>query len=907
MKYFYLKFCFFILFPILLKAQNTPVSLQVTNATFEEFIQNLEKQTPYTFYYETAGIDSIKINYTAQNKSLTSVLDAVLLPLNFRHAFRKNKIYITREVPIFTSFENVQKTQSTVLPKLEDFVKEAEIDISIENKLFEIGNKKAPSKNEKALNGYVRNIADGSPISGATVSIFGKTNATQTDQYGYYSLNIPEERATINFSSVGFKETKRQIAIYSSGKLDVDLSDQIFALNEVVVAGERGNQVKRVQLGVEKLSIKTIKQTPTVFGETDVISVILTLPGVQTVGEAASGFNVRGGATDQNLVLFGDATIYNPSHFFGLFSAFNADAVSQVELYKSSIPARFGGRLSSVLDVTTKEGNKNKFSGSGGIGPLTSKLSFEGPIGEKTQFFVGARSTYSDWLLKVIPDDNYKNSNANFYDLNVLLNHQLTEKDALYLTAYTSKDKFSFQNGIMYSYQNANGNLKWKRIFNNNISSILTVGHDAYNFNVADNANPANAYDMQYSIGQSFVKMDVNHQLNNNHKLNYGLQSTLYKIKPGQINPSHPLSLISSNTLETEQALESALFLSDSYTINSKLTIDAGVRMAVYSYLGPKNVRYYADNLPKSESTISETISYTSGENIKTYAGPEFRFGARYAFNNFSSVKIGYNSMRQFIHMLSNTTAITPTDSWKLSDAHIKPQHGDQISLGFYQNLNNNKIETSVEVYYKRMNNYLDYKSGAKLLMNSNIETDVVSTEGRAYGAEFLVKKSTGKLNGWVSYTYSKVQQRTLNPDEAINNGEYYNSNFDKPHNATLVSNYKFSHRVSFSLNGTYSTGRPITLPIAKYDYAGSERVYYSDRNKYRIPDFFRLDLAFNIEGNHKVKKLAHSSWTIGVYNATGRKNPFSVYYVSENGKLNGYKLSIFGHQIPFLTYNFKF
>ncbi len=893
-------------------AQNDPVTLNLSSARFTELIRSLESQTPYTFYYAPAETDSLLISYSGTNKALNQVLSEILHPLAFRFATDpRKKIYITKDAFILTEFRDIHASKpsgeaATPDVVIRDFLEAQPEDISIENKVFEIGNKDRPVNGEKTLSGYIRSKNTGAPVSSATVSILGKPSAVQTDAYGYYSISVPEERSVLFVTSVGFRDTRRQLAMYGSGRLDIEMTDQVFSLNEVVVAGERGNQVKRMQMGLEKLSIKTIRQTPAVFGEADVISVILTLPGVQTVGEAANGFNVRGGATDQNLVLFSDATIFNPSHFFGLFSSFNPDAVNQVELYKSSIPARFGGRLSSVLDVAGKEGNRNKLSGAGGIGLLTGRVSLDGPIGKKTQFLAGARSTYSDWLLKIIPDDAYRNSSASFYDLNGQISHYVNDKDAFYLTGYASRDRFTFENGITYGYRNANVNGKWKRIFNGNLHSILTLGYDQYGFNIADRNNPVNAFDMLYSISQSFLKADVYYQPHDRHKLNYGFQSTLYSIRPGRKLPVGEESIVMAESLQNEQALESALYLSDTYSVNDRFSVDAGIRYVMYNYLGPRNVNYYVSGLPKSPETLEETVTYDKGENIKTYHGPEFRIGFRYAFSNESSVKLGYNSLRQFIHMLSNTTAATPTDSWKLSDPHIKPQYGDQLSLGYYRNMASARVETSVEVYYKRTHNYLDYKSGAVLLMNPTIETDVLGTEARAYGVELMAKKNTGKLNGWISYTLSKVQQRTTG-EETINNGRYYNSNFDKPHNLTMVGNYRFSHRYSFSMNTTYSTGRPITLPIAKYDFAGSERVFYSERNKYRVPDFFRMDLSVNIEGNHKIKKLAHSSWTVGVYNVTGRKNPFSVYYVSEAGKIKGYKLSVFGHQIPFITYNFRF
>ncbi|WP_028297153.1 TonB-dependent receptor [Olivibacter sitiensis] len=898
-------------------AQDNLISLSLSDASFKEFINQIEKQSNYKFYYDNTQTDSVLIDLNVEKGRLEDVLDKVLTLHNLFFAIDGHKqVFITKgqglitALPMFNEVIGTVKDSAAIdLTHISDYKEEDVSLVPIENKLYEIGSRSNIRVGTKLLTGYVTSAVTGLPIALATVNLVGTNIQVQTDRFGYYSISVPEERSVIKVSTVGMKETQRQLIMYSSGRLDIAMNDQVYALNEVIVSAEQGNNVKRTQMGVELLSIKTIKQTPTVLGEADLVKVILTLPGVQTVGEAASGFNVRGGATDQNLVLFNDATIYNPAHFFGFFSAFNADAVSNVELYKGSIPSRYGGRLSSVLDVTAKEGNRSKFSGSGGIGLLTSRLSFDGPIGKKTSYFIGGRSTYSDWLLNLIPDDSYKNSNASFYDVNVQLEHQADERNVIYLTGYSSNDRFSLNSDTSYRYKNANVNVKWKKTFNNELYGIFKVGIDTYNFNVASDENPINAFDLKYNIGQVFLKADIYQHVNDKHNLNYGFNGVGYKLNPGRMAPVGTESDVLLRDLESEQALETALYFSDVYKVNDRFTLDMGVRYSMFNYLGPRRVNYYAPNLPKSETTIIETKDFSSGEPIKTYHAPEFRISARYAFNDNSSVKGAYNSLRQYIHMLSNTTAITPTDTWKLSDAHIKPQFGDQVSLGYYQNFASNIIEASIELYYKRMNNYLDYKSGAQLLLNEAIETDVINTEAKAYGAEFLIKKTSGKLNGWLSYTYSRVQQRTVNVEDAdmINNGEFYPSNYDKPHDITLVGNYKFSHRVSFSLNVTYSTGRPITLPIGRYYYAGSERVYYSQRNQYRIPDFFRTDASFNIEGNHKVKKLAHSSWTVGVYNLTGRRNPFSIFYASEGGNLNGYRLSIFGHQIPFVTYNFRF
>lgn len=907
-----LSFCIFLCILVSLKslAQKEPVTLDLSAARFDALIAILEQQTPYTFYYDSQSTDTLLINVRVSNLPLKDVLEAVLTPAQLYFAADAEKrIFITANYAIITQFAYLRQAESSQII-LEDFTPEEQhADISVENRLFEIGDKNKPASGKTTLSGYVRFSETGGPLSNVTVSAEGQPGGVETDTFGYYSLIVPEKRSTIVFKRAGLQETSRQVLMHTSGKLDIQMNDRIFALNEVVVTGETGSNINRARMGLEKLNIKTIKQTPAVLGEADVINVILTLPGVQTVGEAASGFNVRGGATDQNLVLFGDATIFNSSHFFGMFSSFNADAVNQLELYKSSIPAKYGGRIASVLDVSTKQGNKKKLAGSGGLGLLTGRLSLDGPIGKKTAFLIGARSTYSNWLLKRIPNETYKNSSASFYDGQVVIDHEINEKNHLFLTAYASHDNFRLSNGVQYGYGNKNLNLKWKFSMTSTIYGLLALGTDHYNFYMGDQQTPLQAYDLQYKIGQEFARLDFHQSAGSRHKLTYGIQVLKYRVSPGAIAPTGEESLITVKTLEKEQALESALYAADVFTVTDKLTVDLGARFSFYNYLGPRTVNSYLNGLARNENTFTGTGFFGKGKTIKTYQSPEIRAAVKYSFNDNRSVKLSYNSLRQYLHMLSNTTAITPTDSWKLSDSHIRPQFGDQVSVGYYQNLKKGKFETSVELYYKRINDYLDYKSGAKLLMNEAIERDVISTQAKAYGVEFQVKKVSGKLNGWSSYTWSRILQRTTGTlqGEVINGGAYYPGNYDKPHNFTTVANYRFSHRFSLSAVGTYSTGRPITLPVGVFDYAGSERVFYSNRNEYRIPDYFRMDLSMNIEGNHKIKKLAHSSWTIGVYNLTGRKNPFSVYFLTENGKINGYKTSVLGTQLPFITYNFRF
>ncbi|HEY2580605.1 MAG TPA: TonB-dependent receptor, partial [Mucilaginibacter sp.] len=451
--------------------------------------------------------------------------------------------------------------------------------------------------------------------------------------------------------------------------------------------------------------------------------------------------------------------------------------------------------------------------------------------------------------------------------------------------------------------------LKWKHNFNNKLYSVISGGYDGYQYDVSSTANPVNGYDLAFHLNQTNLKADFNYYLSNKHTITFGLSSIFYRNSPGTFEPDGSKSLVVPQVIATEQGLESDVYLGDKYDVTPNLSVSAGIRYNVYNYIGPQTVDNYAPNLPKEPANVLDSTTYKSGQVINTYAAPDFRISARYLLNDNLSLKAGYNTLHQYIHLLTNSTSISPTDVYNLSSPNIKPESGDQVSLGLFKNAQANTIEMSVEVYYKRIRNYLDYKSGAVLLLNQHIEQDVINTQGKAYGAEFLIKKTAGKLNGWLSYTYSRTLLKQDDPyaGELINGGNYYPANWDKPHAVNFTGNYKFTHRYSISLDIAYSTGRPITLPIAKYEYAGSERVFYSDRNAYRIPDYFRSDFSVNIEGNHRIHQKTHNSWTFGVYNITGRQNAYSTFFTEQSGVISGYKLSIFATPIPFINYNIRF
>ena len=682
-------------------------------------------------------------------------------------------------------------------------------------------------------------------------------------------------------------------------------------LDEIVVVGGRQSAVENMMIGSEKFKPQILKNIPSAFGESDIMKIVLTLPGVTTVGEASSGYNVRGGATDQNLILFNGGTVYNPSHLFGLFTSFNSDAVEDVELFKSSIPVEYGGRISSVLKVTSKEANMQKLTGSASIGALTSKANLEIPIvKDHVSLLLNGRTTYSDWILKQLPDDSgYKNGTANFYDFGGVLTWKLNNLHRLKVYGYWSKDKFSFSSEDNYGYQNRNISVEWRSILNERTTATLSAGLDHYDYFNEDKATPSMAARLSFGIDQLWGKLHIRQRLPEKQVLSYGLSVQHYDVQAGKYEPVESRSFIKADELQREKALESAVYIDYERSLTEKLSVSAGLRYSMFNVLGPRDVNIYEDYDLPSEKTFLETRHETGI--IKTYHAPELRLSARYAIQENLSLKAGFNTMRQYIHKVSNTSIMSPTDIWKLSDLNIKPQNGWQVAAGIYHETAGKQYEFSAEVYYKHISDYLNYRSSAVLLMNHHLETDVIPTKGQAYGIELQAKKPFGKLNGWVSYTFSRSllrqdDQRVAMP---LNDGEWYSSEYDRPHEVKAVLNLKFTERYSFSSNFNYATGRPTTLPAGKYYDSRNQKYmpYYTDRNTYRIPDYMRLDLAFNIEPTHKLTTFLHTSFSIGVYNALARKNAYNVYYVTEGKDIKGYKLSVFGTAIPYVSLNIRF
>ena len=898
------------------------ISFQQTN--LGTAISQLEQRTGYRFYFDPAwfaeGPDITK-NY--ENTKVGEILRDLLDGTPFNFTIYHNSVILTKNNYLYTSlpanYFGLDSAKVAETKKIEPvFYQEyQEIEPTFaqrkqeEKALKFIGKESRENKNMTyQLTGRVTSAKTGQPLSLVLVRTEDGKITDITNENGYYSMKVPIGLNKIEVQSIGHLTASRKIMIYSSGTLNFELVESVNELDAVIVRGNAKENIRTAVTGVTSIEIEKMKNIPMVLGVRDVVKVATLMPGVKTTGEGSAGFNVRGGKTDQNLILLDDATLYNPFHFFGFFSAINPYTVGSLDIYKGNIPAEFGGRLSSVFDIQSETPNMQKFSGEGGLGPVNGTLKANIPIiKEKASVSVAGRYAYADWILRSLKTTELQNSEASFYDINVKYDHLLNENNKIEAGFYYSKDRFSITSDSLNQYHNRLVSLRWHHKFDQKHSGNLQFTNSEYKFNLAYEPENPDAFDFEYKLNETKVKLKFDYKYNDKHKFTYGVSGKLYAIEPGKYTPTHPESLVLPVDLDNEKGLETAVFLSDDFEISDKLLLNVGLRYSYYMALGKATQRVYDENLPISDASVIGVNEYADNETIKGYGGLEVRLGARYLLTDDLSVKAAYTTSNQYIHLLSTNTTQSPMDTWTLSNLNIKPQSSEQYSLGFFKNFKEDIYEVSLEGYYKKMENLLDYKTGADLFLNENLETSVLQGEGKAYGVEFLIKKKRGKLNGWLGYTYSRSLLKLDGEfnEEIVNNGEYFPSNFDKPHDFSLVLNYKFTKRYSISANFIYQTGRPVTYPVGSYDYGGAEYTVYSDRNQFRIPDYYRLDLGVNIEGNHKKNKLAHSFWNISVYNVLGKNNPYSVYFVTENGEIKGYKTTIFSVPIPTVTYNFKF
>jgi hypothetical protein len=768
-------------------------------------------------------------------------------------------------------------------------------------------------KTKRTISGHVKDAETGEDLIGATIYISELESGTVTNTYGFYSIRLEQATYTIKFSYIGYESVIQKVELKENITIDLELKPQGQLLKEVEITAEAPDRnVKEAEMSVIKLDSKTISQIPSLMGEVDIIKALLLLPGVQTAAEGSSGFVVRGGSTDQNLIILDEAPVYNAGHMLGFFSVFNNDAIKDVKLYKGDIPARYGGRLSSVLDVRMKDGNSKRFSGTGGIGLISSRLTLEGPIlKDKTTFLISGRRTYADLFLFLAKDDNLKDSKLYFYDLNAKINHTFNENNRLYVSGYFGRDVFKNPFAGM-RLGNATGTMRWNHLFSQQLFSNFSFIYSKYKYQLETASDDeANSFIWDSDLEDFGLKGDFTYYVNNKNTAHFGISSTYHTFNPGVAKGKGDNSLFDEWVVPKNHAIESAIYISNEQKVGSRLTLKYGLRLSTFSNIGPGTVYNYDENFESTDSTV-----YPAGEIYKTYWGLEPRLGINYLLTETSSLKASYARTNQYIQVAQNSTAGTPLDIWFPASPNVRPQISDQIALGYFRNFKSNLIETSIEGYYKKMNHAIDFKDHAELLLNPELEGELRFGNAWSYGIETMIRLNglplaNGILSGWVSYTWSRTWREF--PD--INNGNKYPAPYDRPHDVSIVGNWDISPRWTVAATWVYATGQPVTFPTGRSVIGGVILPIYSDRNGYRMEDYHRLDVSATLHGKEKPGRRWQHSWTVALYNAYNRHNTWAINFTQEassSGNPNaGYqtyaeKTYLFGI-IPSITFNFKF
>ncbi len=751
------------------------------------------------------------------------------------------------------------------------------------------------------ISGYVKDASNGEVLIGSTILVKEESKGAAANIYGFYSISLKPGTYTLVFSFIGFNSQERIVKLAENTTINVELNLESQVIQELVVSREKPNSnVVKPEMSVSRLEMKSIQKIPALMGEVDVIKAIQMLPGVQTTAEGSSGFSVRGGGIDQNLIILDEATVYNASHLMGFFSVFNNDAIRDVKLYKGDIPANYGGRLSSVLDVLMKDGNNKKFTATGGIGLISSRLTLEGPIvNEKTSFIISARRTYADLFFPLLTDTSAKKAVMYFYDLNLKINHQINDKNRLYLSAYLGRDNFGQKGSSEAGFGNRTFTLRWNHLFSPQLFSNTTAIISKYDYSLGMNQG-SSKYFWKSSLLDYTLKQDFNYYLTPENEIKFGISSTYHNINPCNAWMEGDGSTITIPYPKNYE-LEHAVYISNQQKIGNHLTLKYGIRYSIFQNVG-KTSSYRFDK----DYKVIDTINYPSGEVFHTYHAFDPRLGIVYTINNKSSVKASYSHTTQFMQLASNSNGGMPLDIWFPSSPNIKPQKADQYALGYFRNFFNNTIETSVETYYKDMYNVVDFKDHALLLMNPRMEGEIRTGKAHAYGVEFFIKKNDGKLTGWVSYTLSKVKRKI--PE--INDGKEYPAPYDKPNNINVILNYEFTKRFMISANWIYATGTPMTAPVGTFEYNNTVNKIYSSRNGYRMRDYHRLDLSASLKGKGRADRFWHGEWVFSMYNAYGRHNDWILNFIQD--KNNPRKMVAQRMYLPFvffpsITYNFTF
>ena len=765
------------------------------------------------------------------------------------------------------------------------------------------------------LSGTVQDSATGEDLIGATVYFPELQKGSSTNQYGFYSITVPAGQYKVVFNSLGYRVWEQNIHLQANRKLNVALAPQSTALKEVEVMGRRVDaNVRSNEMSVAELDAKTLKKVPQLLGENDLIRTLTLLPGITTVGEGSSGFNVRGGNSDQNLILLDEAPVYNASHLFGFFSIFNADAVKDVKVYKGGIPARYGGRLSSVVDVRQKDGNNKAFAANGGIGLISSRLLVEGPLKkDKASFMVAGRRSYADIFVRLSGDPDINQNIVYFYDLNTKLNYKINDRNRLYLSGYFGRDVLAIQNQFGFDWGNGTGTLRWNHLFSDKLFANFSAVYSDYNYTLGTPDDVEFPFELGSRIRDYHLKSNFEWYPNPKNQVEFGAEGIYYQFDPGKF------SGLLNIELQQEFALEPSLYISHQYEFSPRFKLRYGLRYSSFYNIGAQKIRLYQNPSHPSEGEVIDSTRFNSGEVIKGFDGLEGlepRLNLTYLLNENKSLKFSYNRTRQYIHLISNTTSPTPVDVYRPAGKYIDPASVHQVAAGYFQNFDENQYEFSLEGYYKKLNNLVDYRAGADIIFTQYIETELLSGEGRSAGMEFLLRKNKGAITGWIAYTLSRTELRVQSPvaSEVVNNGTWYPANFDKPHDLSVVLMYALSKKWELGATFVYQTGRPISVPSGRIEVNNVVAPVFDLRNNGRIADYHRLDISATYKKPPKPGKKFKTSINFGVYNAYGRSNPFSVTFRQANAddppSASGTvaeQLSLFATIIPYITWNFKF
>ncbi|HAS41821.1 MAG TPA: hypothetical protein DCS93_15180 [Microscillaceae bacterium] len=862
------------------KAQNTntlkqQIQIKPTTQAIGKVLEAIEQQTQLKFSYSNAILDIKQtVRLPSTNLTVRAILEQILTPLKLQY-LQRGKLLIIQKAKDKTS-----NNDTTEPPKPTSFT----------------------------VSGIVKSSIDGEVLIGATVYISALNKGVYTNAYGFYSLTLPPGKYLLQSSYIGFQNQRKPLHLNADQTLNLELANDTTELKEVVITDDLlEDELTRSEMSLDILNGEQIKNTPAFLGEADVIQSLLTLPGVSNVGELSGGFNVRGGNVDQNLILMDEAPVYNSTHLLGFFSVFNPLSVKDVKLYKGAIPARYGGRLSSVLDIHHKDGSLKRFKGEGEAGLVSVKLSLEVPlVKDRSSLLVAGRRTFADLMFKLSQDEDVRNNRFFFYDFNTKFNYKINDKNRLYISGYFGRDVVGINNIINFSWGNATTTLRWNHIYNNKLFSNTSLIFSDYNYSLKI-PSPTGVLDWRAGITNYQFKNDFTWFINPENTLDFGVNAIYYDFQPGNV-------VFSGNTsfnifsVAKEKALEAAVYASHTLELGKSITLNYGLRYTHFFKLGPQEIRLYQPNQPRNNETVTGFRAFGNNELIIDYYGLEPRLGLSWKASKNQVVKFNYSRNRQYIHLISNTTVRIPTDIWKASGTHIRPMTSDQVSLGYFLSFAKKQYAFSVETYYKRIVDLLEYKSGSDLLLNEFPETELIQGDGRAYGLELSLRKNKGRLYGWINYTLARTERRVNGafPEEKINNGAYYPADYDKTHSFKLLLSYRLWRRWFFSANFVYSTGRPFSLPSNKYRFGNDVVIQYAERNQQRLDDYHRLDLSLRWAG--KGTKHWKGEWVFSVYNAYARRNTFNIFFESDDElQRNATKLSILATIFPAVAYRFKF